>query len=47
MKGLKREHKEAKQLLIQHKPELDAAARRLIKLVIRQTPKQIQTTLNQ
>ena len=41
MKGLKREHKQAKQLLVQHKQELDPPARKALRLMIDLTPKQV------
>ena len=42
MKGLKREHKQAKQLLVQHKQELDPPARKALRLMIELNPKRIQ-----
>ena len=41
MKGLKREHKQAKQLLVQHKQELDPPARKSLKFMIELNPKKV------
>ena len=44
MKALKREHKQAKQLLVQHKQELDPPARKALRLMIELNPKRIKLT---
>ena len=41
MKALKREHKQAKQLLVQHKQELDPTARKALRLMIELNPKKV------
>ena len=43
MKGLKREHKQAKQLLVQHKQELDPPARKALRLTIELNPKRVKS----
>ena len=41
MKALKREHKQAKQLLVQHKQELDPPARKALRLMIELNPNKV------
>jgi hypothetical protein len=41
MKSLKREHKQAKQLLAEHKQELDPTARKALRLMIKLNPNKI------
>ncbi len=45
MKSLKREHKQAKQLLAENKQELDPTARKALRLMIELNPKKVR--LNQ
>ena len=46
MKSLKREHKQAKQLLVQHKQELDPTARKALRLMIELNPKRMNLNLH-
>ena len=41
MKSLKREHKQAKQLLAEHKQELDPTGRKALRLMIELNPKRV------